>query len=69
MPSAPVDHRDWRRGIVRDLAREIAPKRVNLVAGDNLDAIEQTIAYLERAPGVTGQLLMVNGQAAGNRAG
>lgn len=69
IPLAPTDHRDWRRGIARDLARELAPKRVNLVAGDDPDAIAATLEYLGRAPGVTGQLLPVSGQGAGNPAG
>lgn len=69
MPSAPADHRDWRRGVARDLARELAPKRVNLVAGSDPDAIAATLEYLGRAPGVTGQLLPVSGQGAGNPAG
>lgn len=68
MPSAPTDHRDWRRGIARDLARELAPKRINLVAGDDRAAIATTLAYLAQAPGVTGQLLLIDGQGAGNPA-
>ena len=68
MPLAPPDHRDWRRGIARDLARELAPKRINLVAGDDPEAIATTIDYLARAPGVTGQLLPVDSQGAGNPA-
>ncbi len=69
MPLAHTDHRDWRRGVARDLARELAPKRVNLVAGDDRDAIAAMLEYLGRAPGVTGQLLPVSGQGAGNPAG
>lgn len=69
MASAPADHRDWRRGVARDLARDLAPKRVNLVAGDDADAIAATLEYLDRAPGVTGQLLPVSGQGAGDPAG
>lgn len=69
MPPAPPDHRDWRRAIARDLARELAPKRVNLVAGGDTDAISAALEYLARAPGVTGQLLPVSGQGAGNPAG
>lgn len=68
MPSAPVDHRDWRRGIARDLAREFAPKRMNLISGNDPAAIAATLAYLERAPGVTGQSLLIDGQGAQNPA-
>lgn len=66
MPPAPADHRDWRRSVARDLARELAPKRVNLVAGDDRDAIAAMLDYLAQAPGVTGQLLPVDGHVAGN---
>nr|WP_322292729.1 hypothetical protein [Allopontixanthobacter sp.] len=68
MPTAPQDHRDWRRGLARDLAREAAPCRVNLVAGGDAAAIAAAVEYLERAPGVTGQLLITDGQGAGNPA-
>ena len=65
MPPAPPDHRDWRRAVARDLARELAPKRVNLVAGSDSDAIFAALDYLAGAPGVTGQLLPVSGRGAG----
>jgi len=68
LPSAPVDHRDWRRGVARDLARELAPKRINLIAGDDAAAIAAILGYLEHAPGVTGQLLPVDSHGAGIRA-
>lgn len=69
MPAAGADHRDWRRCVARDLARELAPKRVNLIAGDDPAAICATLEYLARAPGVTGQILPVSGQGADNPAG
>ncbi|MGB3377820.1 Rossmann fold domain-containing protein [Allopontixanthobacter sediminis] len=68
MPAAPHDHRDWRLGLARDLAREAAPCRVNVLAGADTSAIAATLEYLERAPGVTGQLLVTDGQGAGNPA-
>jgi hypothetical protein len=68
LPPAPVDHRDWRRGVARDLARELAPKRINLIAGDDAAAIAEILGYLEHAPGVTGQLLPVDSHCAGIRA-
>ena len=42
---------------VQDLARDAAPARVNGVVGSDEDAIAATLAWLEQAPGVTGQLL------------
>jgi hypothetical protein len=57
VPGADPDHDDWRRGVVRDLARQYAPKRVNMVGGDSAAANEAMLAYLRNAPGVTGQYL------------
>jgi hypothetical protein len=58
-PPAPFDHRAWRLAAVQDLARHAAPARVNGVEGDDEQAIAATLAWLEQAPGVTGQLLAV----------
>ncbi|MFY7744045.1 MAG: Rossmann fold domain-containing protein [Erythrobacter sp.] len=55
LPPAGHDHRDWRLALARDLAREAAPKRVNVVAGLPGDAREATLGFLANAPGVTGQ--------------
>jgi hypothetical protein len=63
--AAPFNHRGWRLAAVRDLAREAAPKRVNGVTGDASQAIAETVAWLERAAGITGQLLTVDGNAGG----
>ena len=60
LPAAPTSHRDWRRGVVRDLARCYAPVRVNMVAGDDAEAVDRTLAYLRNAPGVTGQYLAIH---------
>ncbi len=57
LPPAAYDHRDWRLALARDLAREVAPKRVNIVAGTPGDAREQALRFLSDAPGVTGQYL------------
>jgi hypothetical protein len=62
-PPAPYDHRGWRLAAVQDLAREAAPKRVNAVAGDDEQAVAKTLAWLEQAPGITGQLLAVDGKS------
>jgi hypothetical protein len=58
-PSAPHDHRAWCLAAVQDLARAAAPVRVNGVVGDDEAAIAEALAFLETAPGVTGQLLAV----------
>ena len=51
------DHRGWRLAAVQQLAREHAPQRVNALESGNEDAIAAACAYLDRAPGLTGQLL------------
>jgi len=54
---APRNHDDWRRALARDLAREAAPCRVNVVAGEPGTALEAGLRFLADAPGVTGQYL------------
>lgn len=63
----PADHthRDWRNGVVRGLARQFTPVRVNAIAGNEEPAIFAAARYLDYAPGVTGQLLPVDGTGAG----
>jgi hypothetical protein len=61
LPAAPYDHADWRRAAAHDLARALAPVRVNLVAGSDQAAIAATLAYLTNAPGVTGHYLALHG--------
>ena len=58
LPPAPYDHGDWRRALALDLAREAAPKRVNVVAGVAGQARDATLRFLSDAPGVTGQYLL-----------
>jgi hypothetical protein len=58
LPPAAHDHRDWRLAMARDLAREAAPKRVNVVAGRPGEARARTLQFLANAPGVTGQYLL-----------
>ena len=53
------EHRAWRLAAIQELAREMAPRRVNGIVGADASAISATIAYLDVAPGVTGQLLSV----------
>lgn len=59
LPPAARDHRDWRLALARDLAREAAPRRVNIVSG-HLGETRTTAAlrFLADAPGVTGQYLV-----------
>jgi hypothetical protein len=59
------EHSAWRKAAVADLAREAAPTRVNAVAGDHREAIVATLAWLAQSPGITGQLLGVDGTGAG----
>ena len=69
-PLADHTHDSWRLAAVRELAREGAPVRVNAIAGDDEadhDAINEALDFLRRAPGVTGQLLAVDGKPAENR--
>jgi|SRR5690606_10157752 len=56
-PAAPHPHHAWRLAAVQELAREAAPQRVTGVEAGGADATAATIAYLEGAPGVTGQFL------------
>ena len=55
LPTASYDHADWRRAAARDLARALAPVRVNIVGGGAEADVEAVLAYLGDAPGVTGQ--------------
>ena len=59
-PAGP-EHGAWRLAAVQELARELAPQRVNAIAGEDPDVVMQALAYLDRAPGVTGQLLCLDG--------
>ena len=62
LPPAAHDHRDWRLALARDLAREAAPKRVNVVAGHAGESLAATLRFLADAPGVTGQYLSCHDQ-------
>ena len=54
----------WQLAAVQALAREAAPRRVNGIAGDDENGIAEVTQWLAGAPGVTGQLLQVAGNAA-----
>ena len=61
-PLADYTHRGWRLAAIQALARDLSPVRVNAVEGDTVlaqDEIEKALAYLQDAPGITGQLLAV----------
>jgi molybdopterin biosynthesis enzyme len=62
--AADYTHRDWRRAVVRQLARDHAPMRVNALASDDETAVVAALAYLGMAPGVTGQYLSLDGEGA-----
>ena len=65
-PPADYTHRAWRVAVLRDLAREYAPIRVNGVASDDEAAIAAALQYLAQAPGVTGQYWPLDGEGAGS---
>lgn len=54
----PADHThdSWRKAMIEELAREVAPGRVNAIVGTDSDAIRRVIDYLDKAPGITGQV-------------
>ncbi len=56
-PPADHAHRGWREAAVASLARALAPRRVNAMVGDEAIAIAATLAWLEGAEAMTGQLL------------
>ena len=64
---APADftHAGWRLAAVQGLAREHAPVRVNALVSDDERAIAEAGRYLAGAGGVTGQLLPLDGNGAG----
>lgn len=64
-PVADHTHRAWRLAVVQQLARDAAPLRVNGLVGGDEAAIAAATAYLARSPGVTGQLLALDGNGAG----
>ena len=65
-PVADHSHRAWRLADVQGLAREHAPIRINAVASNDPAAVAEAAAFMARAPGVTGQYLLLDGNGAGN---
>jgi hypothetical protein len=64
-PPADHTHRAWRLAAVEGLARAKAPLRVNAVAGDGEASVAAATAFLAQAQGLTGQLLPLDSQGAG----
>ena len=57
MPPAPFDHADWRRAAAHALARAHPDHCINIVAGSDSGAVGRMVAFLGRAPAITGQYL------------
>ncbi len=68
-PPADHTHAGWRLAAVQQLARDLAPLRVNAVASESEAAIAAATDYLGRAPGLTGQLLELDDAGAGRVVG
>jgi hypothetical protein len=64
-PPADHTHRAWRLAVVQSLAREWAPDRVNGIIGDDDRTIAAADRFLAGAEAVTGQLLALHGNCAG----
>ncbi len=64
--AADHTHRAWRAAVVAELARAMAPRRVNALAGGGAAQIAAATAYIAAAPGVTGQLLQLGGEGGGD---
>lgn len=63
-PPADPAHSGWRLAAVQDLARAAAPAaRVNAVIDGDDAALARVLAYLADAPGVTGQIFELDGNA------
>jgi hypothetical protein len=65
LPEADHTHRGWRVAALGALARVLAPARINAVAGGDPHQQARAIAFIEQAPGLTGQLLPLDGPAGG----
>lgn len=59
-PPAGHEHRGWRAAALTALARALAPRRINAVTGPGAAALASATAYLAAAPGVTGQVLVLD---------
>jgi len=61
---ASHEHRAWRLAVVQQLARDHAPQRINAIESDDETAIAAAMTYVDQAPGLTGQLLRLDGNGA-----
>jgi hypothetical protein len=61
---ASHEHHAWRLAVVQQLARDHAPLRVNAIESDDETAIAAAMIYVDQAPGLTGQLLRLDGNGA-----
>ena len=59
-PAADPSHHNWRLALVQALARQQAPRRINLVVSNSEAAIAEAAAYLETAEAITGQMLILD---------
>ena len=62
---ASHEHRAWRLAAVQELAREMAPRRVNALASADGAATAAGLTYLAGAAGLTGQYLPLDNVGAG----
>ncbi|WP_245654096.1 Rossmann fold domain-containing protein [Novosphingobium rosa] len=65
LPAADDTHRAWRAAALGALARALAPARINALAGGDEAARERALGFVEGAPGLTGQVLPLDGARAG----
>lgn len=59
LPPADHTHRNWRLAVVQEMARVVAPARLNAVAGADQTGLVKAAGWLEGAAGVTGHLLAI----------
>lgn len=59
-PTAEHSHRGWRLAAVQELARELAPRRINALACDSAGGEAAAVALLTECQGLTGQLLAID---------
>ncbi len=65
LPAADDTHRAWRAAALGALARALAPARINALAGGDEAERQRALAFVAGAPGLTGQVLPLDGAHAG----
>lgn len=63
-PPAPHPHTGWREVAVQMLARERKPARINAIATNDPVGIAAAAAFINNAPGLTGQYLVLDSHGA-----